>query len=69
MNLRRRLDALEKELMGAEPIVLHMPNGRTETIPSRDEDMLNLFSRACSGERTREMALIAQSINSVEPNG
>lgn len=37
MNLRRRLQALEKGLMGAEPIVLHMPDGRTETIPSRGD--------------------------------
>lgn len=46
-----------------------MPDGRTETIPSRGEYMLNLFTRACSGERTREMELIAESISATEPGG
>jgi hypothetical protein len=69
MNLRRRLDALKKGLMGVEPIVLHMPDGRTETLPGRGEYMLNLFTRACSGERTPEMKLIAESIGSTEPGG
>jgi hypothetical protein len=69
MNLRRRLDALEKGLMGAEPIVLHMPDGRTETIPSRGNYMFDLFLRACQGERTPEMELIARSISSIEPDG
>jgi hypothetical protein len=46
-----------------------MPDGRTETIPSRGEYMLNLFTCACDGERTREMELIAESISSTEPGG
>ena len=35
-----------------EPIVLHMPDGRTETLRG---DVLDLFSRALGGERTPEM--------------
>ena len=31
MNLHRRLEALEKELV-SEPIILHMPDGSTETL-------------------------------------
>jgi hypothetical protein len=65
INLRRRLEALEKGVT-TEPIVLHMPDGRTETLRG---DVLDLFSRALGGERTPEMELISQSISSVEPGG
>jgi len=65
VNLRRRLEALEKHLT-SEPIVLLMPDGRTETLRG---DVLNLFSRAVRGERTPEIDLIAQSIGYVEPGG
>jgi len=65
INLRRRLEALEKGVT-TEPIVLRMPDGRTETLRG---DVLDLFSRAVSGERTPEMELISQSISSVEPGG
>jgi hypothetical protein len=65
INLRRRLEALEKGVT-TEPIVLHMPDGRTETLRG---DVLDLFSRAVGGERTPEMELISQSISSVEPGG
>jgi hypothetical protein len=51
INLRRRLEALEKGVT-TEPIVLHMPDGRTETLRG---DVLDLFSRALGGERTPEM--------------
>jgi hypothetical protein len=68
VNLLRRLEALENQLTG-EQIVLLMPDGRIETIPSRGEYMLNLSTRACAGERTREMELIAESVSSTEPGG
>jgi len=68
INLRRRLEALENQLT-SEPIILLMPDGRTETLPGRGEYMLNLFARACGGERTPEMKLIAESISSTEPDG
>lgn len=68
VNLLRRLEALENQLT-SEPIVLLMPDGRIETIPSRGEYMLNMFTRACAGERTREMKLIAESVSSTEPGG
>ena len=65
MNLNRRLEALEKQIT-SEPIVLLMPDGRTETLRG---EVLNLFSRAVSGDRTPEMELIARSISSMEPGG
>ena len=65
INLRRRLEALEKDL-SSEPIILLMPDGRTETLRG---DVLDLFSRAVGGEQTPEMELISQSISSVEPGG
>jgi hypothetical protein len=64
-SLLRRIERLEKGLSD-EPIVLHMPDGRTETLRG---DVLDLFSRAVGGERTPEMELISQSIGSVEPGG
>jgi hypothetical protein len=65
INLRRRLEALEKGVT-TEPIVLHMPDGRTETLRG---DVIDLFSRARDGDRTPEIELIAQSISSTEPDG
>ena len=66
MNLRRRLEALEKELVSGEQIVLQMPDGRTETLRG---SVLELFYRARDGDRTPEVELIAQSISSIEPDG
>jgi hypothetical protein len=66
MNLRRRLEALEKLQLGDDPIVLHMPEGRTETLRG---SVLELFARARDGDRTPEVELIAQSISSTEPDG
>lgn len=68
MNLRRRLEALEKGLI-SEPILLQMPDGRTESLSGRGDYVLNLVSRACRGDRTPEMELIAQSVSSTEPGG
>jgi hypothetical protein len=68
INLRRRLEALEKGVT-TEPIALHMPDGRMETLPGHNDYVLNLLSRAVGGERTPEMELISQSISSVEPGG
>ncbi len=42
INLHRRLEALEQQLT-TDPIVLLMPDGRTETLRG---DVLDLFSRA-----------------------
>jgi hypothetical protein len=66
MNLRRRLDALERSQLGGEPIVLLMPDGRTETLRG---SVLELFSRARDRDRTAEVELIAQSVSSTEPDG
>ena len=65
VNLRRRLEALEKDL-SSEPILLLMPDGRTQRLRS---DVLDLFSRAVRGDRTPEIELIAQSTSSAEPGG
>ena len=43
MNLRRRLEALERSQMGGQPIVLHMPDGRTETLRG---NVLELLAKA-----------------------
>ena len=66
MNLRRRLEALERSQMGGEPIVLQMPDGHTETLRG---SVLELLSRARDGDRTPEVELIAQSVSSTEPDG
>jgi hypothetical protein len=69
-NLLRRiewLESLEKGLSD-EPIVLHMPDGRIETLPSHNDHVLDLLHHACRGNRTPEMELIARSINSTEPD-
>jgi hypothetical protein len=66
IKLRRRLDALEQHL-SSEPIVLLMPDGRTETLPGHD--VVGLLGRALDGDRTPEMELIARSVSSTEPDG
>jgi hypothetical protein len=68
MNLRRRLEALEKRINSGS-ITLYMPDGRTETLRGGRYYALDLFMRACNGERTPDMELIAQSIGSIEPRG
>jgi hypothetical protein len=65
IQLRRRLEALEKGFT-SEPIILLMPDGRSEALRG---DVLNLFSRAGRGDRTPEMDLIARSVSSIEPGG
>jgi hypothetical protein len=70
MNLLRRLEALEKEKeFAGESIILHMPDGRSETLPGHNNYALDLFTCATRGERTLELELIAQSISSTEPGG
>lgn len=72
MNLQRhiyrRLELLEKRLV-SEPTVLFMPDGSTETLRGRGYYLLDLFVRACNGERTPELELIAHSVSSAEPGG
>lgn len=67
-NLRRRLEALEQQLTN-EPIVLLMPDGRTETLSGHNDHVRDLLGRALHGDRTPEMELIAQSVSSREPDG
>jgi hypothetical protein len=68
INLLRRLEALEKQI-SSEPIVLLMPDGRTETLPGHGDYVLDLLGRAVRGDRTPEMELNARSVSSAEPDG
>jgi hypothetical protein len=65
-NLRRRLAALETQLVSA-PILLQMPDGSAVTFPG--EDVLGLLAKAVRGDRTPEVELLAQSVSSTEPDG
>ena len=69
INLRRRLEALEKNLSSGDLIVLLMPDGRTETLPGHNDYVLNLLGRAVGEDRTPEMDLVARSVSSTEPGG
>jgi hypothetical protein len=69
VNLRRRLEALEKNLSSGDLIVLLMPDGRTETLPGHNDYVLNLLGRAVGEDRTPEMDLVARSVGSTEPGG
>jgi hypothetical protein len=68
MNMHRRLELLEKQIT-SEPILLLMPDGRTETLPGHSDYVLDLLGHAVRGDRTPEMELIAQSRSSQEPGG
>jgi len=49
MNLRRRLEALERRLI-TEPARLTMPGGDAVAIPGRGDRLLKLLAVAVSGE-------------------
>ena len=68
MNFRRRIRVLEKRLP-SEPIVLWMPDGRTEMLRVRGVALLDLVCRTCSGERTPEIELVLESVSSRELGG
>ena len=68
MNLKRRLKVFEKGLI-SEPITLVMPNGNTVTLRGGGDYALDLVARACRGDRTPEIELVAHSISSTEPGG
>jgi len=68
VNLRRRLEALEKDC-SSEQIVLRMADGRTETLPGHNDYVVNLLGRVVGGETTPELELIARSHSSTEPGG
>jgi hypothetical protein len=65
-RLHRRLERLEKGPV-TEPATLLMPDGRTEVL--RGDCIFEMLSRACSGDRSPETELLAQSISSTEPGG
>lgn len=66
-NLRRRLEALEKNFCSVEPIVLLMPDETTETLAGHADYAVHLLGRAVRGERTPDMDLVARSVSSTEP--
>ena len=72
MNIRRRIEALEKRLL-SEPTVLFMPDGKTASIPGRSEYLLKLLVVAARGNVSREQAaqldLIRRSTGAIESGG
>jgi hypothetical protein len=68
MNLHRRLELLERRFTGG-PVLLRMPDGRTEKLQGRGDYVMDLLARSWRGERTPELELIAQSLSSIEPDG
>jgi hypothetical protein len=72
MNLRTRIENLEKRLLGSGPITLTMPNGRIETIPVPPKfrgGMLRLYTDLVQGKRPHEAALIRDCVEHNEPGG
>jgi hypothetical protein len=67
-NLLRRIERLEKRLV-SEPILLRMPDGRTEKILGDADYVLDLMACTLNGETVPEIELIARSIGSDEPSG
>ena len=65
-SLRRRLEALEKQITGGGPIILITRDGGKIAIRG---DERHLLSCAIRGERTPEIEMIARSVSSVEPGG
>jgi len=72
VNIRRRIEALEKRLI-SEPTVLFMPGGRTASIPGRSEYLLKLLVVAARGnvspEQGAQLDLIRRSTGAREPGG
>src|SRR5271169_2121907 len=68
MKMRRRLELLEKRLIG-KPIILLMRDGRTVRLPCHGDYLLNLVMAAGKGQRTPELDLIVESVSSIEPGG
>jgi hypothetical protein len=67
MNLKQRLENLERESASNEPIILRMPNGQVKKLPGNQ--VISLLGQATRPERTGAMDLIAQSLSSTEPGG
>ena len=69
MNLARRVSRLESWFLPSEPIVLEMRDGSTRKIEGRGDIALRLVGLAARGERTPELALVAESVSASEPGG
>jgi len=73
MNLRRRLEALEKRII-SEPTLLMMPDGSTASIPGHVDYLFRLFGVAVGGdnispEQAAQLDLIRRSTGAREPSG
>jgi hypothetical protein len=73
VNLRRRIAALERRLIG-EPVLLTMPDGRTLSIPGRGDYLLTLLAVAARGENVSpehaaHLDLIRQSTSAIQSDG
>lgn len=67
-QLRSRVESLEKRL-NHDPIILHMPGGRTQVLPCYPGYLLDLALSALDGVSTPEVELIVQSESAIEPGG
>ena len=68
MNLKRRVEALESKCsFESQLVVLHMPDGRTETLRGGEHCVYELLSCVLRGDRTPQVELLGQSISSREP--
>ena len=71
MSMRRRIEALERRVV-AEPITLHFADGSTSNIASRiggRDHAVELLRAVLSGERSRELDLLAAAVRIDEPDG
>ena len=72
MNIRRRIETLEKRLI-SEPTLLFMPDGKTASIPGRSEYLLKLLVVAARGnvspEQAAQLDLIRRSTGARESGG
>jgi hypothetical protein len=68
MNLKRRLQSLERRLI-CDPTTLFFADGTATQISARGDYVMNLFSAAARSERSPQIELVARSIGSEEPGG
>ena len=70
MNIRKRLEALERQFAGGGDVVLTMCDGTVKTIALEPrEDVLDLFSRVLQNPDSAEAIFIRESVSAVEPGG
>ncbi|HTU48277.1 MAG TPA: hypothetical protein VMF91_24675 [Bryobacteraceae bacterium] len=68
MNVKRRLEALERTLI-RDPATLFFEDGTSIEISGRGDYIADLFAAAIRGERSPQIELLARSVGSEEPDG